>query len=169
MSYTFFSYDVDGEGQPVHIRLLSSSGNRALDMAGDIAIGRARFAAQPRTGCLYYFFRISTDRAPPPPGLPADPQPADAACSPDVPNRVTELVRMQFPVEFMRRRAEGWVVFTYDVAASGELRNIRILASEPAARFGEEVSRAAAAVRLPAPAGEQRGCVQRVRFKPSDR
>jgi hypothetical protein len=165
MSYDFFSYDVDWQGRPIHIRLLNSSGNRLLDMEGDIAIGRARFEARPRIGCLYYFYRFSTERAPPPPLPPIDLQPASAACGGDIQRQINALVQMQFPIEFMRRPTEGWVVFSYDVAPSGELRNIRILASEPAARFGEEVSRAATAVRLTQIQTEQHDCFQRVQFR----
>lgn len=164
MSYSFFGYDVDAEGQPVHIRLLGSSGNRLLDMSGDIAIGRARFPAQPRTGCLYYFYRHSTEGVPAPAQPPVDLHPADAACADDIMREVAANFRMRYPVEFMRRPAEGWVVFTHDIEKSGALANIRILASEPAARFGEEVSRAAAEVRVSAIPSAQRGCVQRVRF-----
>jgi TonB family protein len=164
MSYSFFSYDVDGQGRPVHIRLLNSSGNRLLDMEADVAIGRARFPPRPRTGCLYYFYRVSTRAVPAPTEPPADVPATSAACADDIPRQVAAHFRMRYPVEFMRRPAEGWVVFSYDVATSGELGNIRIVASEPAARFGEEVSRAAAEVRVSAIPGAQRGCVQRVRF-----
>jgi hypothetical protein len=165
ISYSFFSYDVDASGRPVHIRLLSSSGNRALDLQGDVTLGRARFPARPRSGCLYYFYRYSTENVPPPPAPPtADFQPASMRCEDDVPRRVGQLFRMRFPIEFTRRPAEGWAIFTFDVAASGELRNVRIVASEPAAGFGEEVLRAATGVRLADVAGPQRGCVSRVRF-----
>ena len=165
ISYSFFSYDVDASGRPVHIRLLSSSGNRALDFQGDIALGRARFPPRPRSRCLYYFYRYSTEKVPPPPQPPmSDFLPAAARCEDDVPRRVGQLFRMQFPIEFTRRPAEGWAIFTFDVAASGELRNVRIAASEPAERFGEEVLRAAPAVRLADVAGAQRGCLSRARF-----
>jgi len=165
ISYSFFSYDVDASGRPVHIRLLSSSGNRGLDAQGDLALGAGRFPPQPREGCLYYFFRFSIDKVPAPPIPPTgDFRPAAATCRDDIPSRVARLFRMQFPIEFTRRPAEGWAVFTYDVAESGELRNVRIGASEPAARFGEEVLRAAAEVRIADVEGAQRGCVSRVRF-----
>jgi TonB family protein len=165
ISYSFFSYDVDGSGRPVNIRLLSSSGNRALDLQGDIALGRARFPAQPRSGCLYYFYRYSIERVPPPPvPATADLQPPATRCEDEVRRRVAQLFRMRFPIEFIRRPTEGWAIFTFDVAASGELRNVRIAASEPAARFGEEVLRAATAVRLADVAGSRRGCVSRARF-----
>jgi hypothetical protein len=164
ISYSFFSFDVDAEGRPAHIRLLDSSGNRPLDVAGDIAIGQARFPAQPRIGCLHYFFRNSRERVAAPVEPPSDFYPASAACADEIPRKVTMLFRLRYPVEFVRRPAEGWVVFTYDIARSGELGNIRILASEPAARFGEEVSRVAAEVRVSGVPRAQRGCVQRVRF-----
>jgi TonB family protein len=164
MSYSFFSYDVDAQGTPVHIRLLNSSGNGMLDMSGDIAVGRARFPPRPRTGCLYYFYRHSTEAASAPAQPPVDFHPAGSACADDISREVATRFRMRYPVEFMRRPAEGWVVFTHDVERSGALANIRILASEPAARFGEEVLRAAAEVRVDASPNAQRGCVQRVRF-----
>ena len=165
ISYSFFSYDVDASGRPVHIRLLSSSGNRALDLQGDVALGRARFPAQARSGCLYYFYRYSGEKVPPPPVPPAaDFQPSAARCEDDVRRRVAQLFRMQFPIEFIRRPAEGWAIFAFDVAASGALRNVRIVASEPAARFGEEVLRAASEVRLADVAGPRHGCVSRARF-----
>jgi len=170
ISYSFFSYDVDASGRPVHIRLLSSSGNRALDTRGDLVLGGARFPAQPLSGCLYYFYRYSIEKVPAPPIPPSRAfRPAIAQCRKDIPARIGPLFRMQFPIEFTRRPAEGWAIFTYDVAASGELRNVRIVASEPAARFGEEVLRAAAEVRLADVEGAQRGCVSRVRFQLPDR
>ena len=162
ISYSFFSFDVDAEGRPVHIRLLDSSGNGALDVAGDAAIGQARFPAQPRIGCLHYFFRNSTERVAAPVESSSDLYPATPACDREIPWEIATLFRRRYPVEFLRRPAEGWVIFGYDVVPSGALDNIRILASEPAARFGEEVSRAAAEVRVKG--GAQRGCVQRVRF-----
>jgi hypothetical protein len=165
MSYSVFSYDVDAQGRPAHIRLRDSSGNHPLDVAGDIAIGRARFPAQPRTGCLYYFFRFSTEGVPAPADPPIDFHPAGAACADDIPRQVGALFHMRYPIEFVRRPAEGWVIFSYDVAASGALNNVRIIASEPAARFGEEVSGGAAGLRLGGVSSAQRGCVQRVRFR----
>jgi hypothetical protein len=165
LSYSFYSYDVDEQGRPVHVRLLNSSGNRTLDMAGDIAIGGARFPAQPRVGCLYYFYRFSTDAIPAPTAPPSDLYPQGPACDALASRQVASRIRMEFPPEFLRRRAEGWVVFAYDVETPGMLSNVRILASEPAARFGEEVSRAATEVRVSGLRDAQRGCVQRVRFQ----
>ena len=161
-SYSFFSFDVDADGRPVHIRLLDSSGNRALDIEGDVAIGRARFPAQPRTGCLHYFYRNSVERVAAPVEPRSDLYQQGTGCSDETHHKVGALIRLRYPVEFVRRPAEGWVVFSYDVAPSGALDNVRILASEPAARFGEEVSRAAAEVRMKGRA--QHGCIQRVRF-----
>jgi len=165
LSYSVFSYDVEAQGQPAHIRLLNSSGNRLLDMQGDIAIGRARFPARPRTGCLYYFYRFSGQGAPAPPQPPVDLHPAGAACADDIAHEVATHFRMRYPAEFRRRPAEGWVVFTHDVEISGLLSNIRIVESEPAASFGEEVARAAPEVRVGAIPHAQHGCVQRVRFQ----
>jgi len=161
-SYSFFSFDVDAEGRPVHIRLLNSSGNGPLDVAGDAAIGQARFPAQPRIGCLHYFFRNSTERVAAPVEPTSDSYPANPACAGETRWEIATFLHRRYPVEFLRRPAEGWVILGYDIAPSGALDNVRILASEPAARFGEEVSRAAAEVRVKGRA--QRGCVQRVRF-----
>jgi len=165
ISFSFFSYDVDAQGRPAHLRLLHSSGNRMLDMAGDIALGRAVFPAQPRTGCLYYFYRYSTEAAPAPALTPIDLHPAGSACAGAISDQVATRFQMRYPIEFTRRPAEGWVVFSYDVETSGAVGNIRILESEPAARFGEEVSRAAAVLRVDPISSAQRGCVQRVRFQ----
>ena len=162
ISYSVFSFDVDAEGRPVHIRLLGSSGNGPLDVAGDAAIGGTRFPAQARIGCLHYFFRNSTERVAAPVEPTSDSYRANPACAGEIPWEIATLFRRLYPVEFRRRPAEGWVILGYDIARSGALDNVRILASEPAARFGEEVSRAAAEVRVKG--RPQRGCVQRVRF-----
>lgn len=164
ISYSFYGFDVDGDGRPVHVRLLSSSGNRSLDVAGDIAIGAARFPPQPRSGCLHYFYRNSTQIAPPPDG-PDDFRQGGPACAEKIWRQVATHFRMGYPPEFIRRPAEGWVTFTYDIGPAGTLDNVRILASEPAARFGEEVLRGAAEVRVSGIPSAQHGCAQRVRFQ----
>lgn len=169
ISYSFFSYDVDEAGQPVHIRLLNSSGNRQLDAAGDIAIGRARFAPRPLTGCLQYFYRFSTIAAPAPSLPAADLHPRGAACAPEIGGRLAAQLSISYPAGFERRPTDGWVAFRFDVAPSGELHDIVILASEPADRFGEEVARAAASANLGAMPRAQLGCVQRVRFRMAPR
>ena len=164
ISYSFYAYDVDAGGRPVHLRLIASSGNRALDIAGDAAIGAARFPPRPRSLCLYYFFRNSTEVVPAPPA-PEDFHAGGPACAEAVSRQVSARFRMSFPPEFVRRPAEGWVEFSYDVTALGGLENVRILDSEPAARFGEEVLRAAAEVKVDGVRSPQRGCLQRVRFR----
>jgi TonB family protein len=164
ISYSLFSYDVDAAGKPVHIRLLGSSGNRALDIAGDGALGAARFPAAPLTGCLYYFFRNDVEGVPAPPEPPEQLHPRGSACDEEIARRAGAGFHIRYPIEFLRRPAEAWVVLGYDVEPSGELSNLRVIESEPAARFGEEVLRAAAEVRVTGVERPQRGCTQRVRF-----
>ena len=72
---------------------------------------------------------------------------------------------MNFPEPFRRRPFEGWAVVRYDVAPWGATGNIEVLASEPAAAFGEQAKRViASATKAPLSSG-MAGCVDRVLFR----
>ncbi len=165
ISYSFYGFDIDAAGRPAHIRLLSSSGNRELDLRGDFAVGSARYAPAARHGCTYYYFRYSTEVVKPPPApAPRDFRPADSDCPDRAHLPPEQTARLQFPMEFSRRAAEGWAILVYDIAANGEVRAPRIAASEPAAAFGEQVLNALEGANVGKPPRAFRGCVARIRF-----
>lgn len=69
-----------------------------------------------------------------------------------------------FPSAFLNRRVEGWAIVAFDVAPWGDVGNLRVLASEPAADFGTQ---AVALLRngKKASGGQgHTGCVEKVRF-----
>jgi TonB family protein len=163
-AYTMVGFDVSAAGVPTNVRTLSSDGNAALDHAGIDAIGRSRFIAQPRTGCSYPYHRRQTVplAAPPTPERDRFVQ-ADANCDNAVP--WAKLPPLVFPDPFRRRAIEGWAVVRYDVAPWGATGNIEVLASEPAAAFGEAGKRVIAGATRPRSATGATGCVDRVLFK----
>lgn len=164
ISWTMVGFDIDAKGRPQQVRTLASDDNAALDQAGREAAGRSRFVAgQPRTGCTVSFFRVQTvPMAPPPVPDRAAFIPAGATC--DAPQRLST-PRLTFPEPFRRRAIEGWAIVGYDVAPWGATGNVRVLAAEPAAAFGQvAVGIVTGSRRAPSGTGAS-GCVARVLFK----
>lgn len=163
-SYSMVGFDIDARGVPAKVRILSSDGNVAFDRAAMAAIAKSRFAGGARTGCHYPYHRRQAEpvEAPPPPKRGAFVT-MDARCDPKEPWAKTPV--LVFPEAFRRRPFEGWAMVRYDVAPWGATGRIEVLASEPAAAFGEQVRQViAAATRAPSAAGAT-GCVDRVLFK----
>ncbi|HEX8216285.1 MAG TPA: TonB family protein, partial [Allosphingosinicella sp.] len=117
-----------------------------------------------RKGCTYAFHRRQTEplRAPPPPEEAAF-RPADATCPSERP-AWAHMPPLVFPEEFRRRAIEGWAVLRYDVAPWGATGNVSVLASEPAAAFGEQAVRIVSGARRAAGTQGYTGCVTRVIF-----
>ncbi|UYY58860.1 energy transducer TonB [Sphingomonas sp. S2-65] len=163
-SYSMTAFDIDRSGKPVHVRLAESAGNPALDRASIAAIARSRFAPEARHGCTYPYYRRSTE----PLAAPTMPDkarfvPASARC-PDGDTGWTFMPPLSFPAGFERRRIEGWAIIGYDVAPWGSTGNVRVLAAEPAAAFGEQAERIVGASRQAASPEGRTGCVDVVRF-----
>ena len=163
MSYSMTAFDIDAAGRPVNVRVTDSSGNAELDRQALEAVSQSRFQPGARRGCTYPYWRRGeeTVSAPEPPAHAAL-RPEDADCPED--RRLANLPPLQFPPGFERRNVEGWAVVRYDVAPWGATGNVRALAVEPAAPFGEWAVNIVRQARQPESERGYRGCVARVRF-----
>lgn len=161
-SYSMTGFDIDRRGKPVRVRLLESGGNPVLDRESLAAVRRSRFAPAARQGCTYPYYRNATTAmaAPPSPDQ-AMFRPKDAQCPETA---LTFSSPLRFPAGFDRRRIEGWAIIGYDVAPWGATGNVRVLAAEPAAAFGEQAQRVVQSGRQAAASTGRTGCVDIVRF-----
>lgn len=162
-AYAMTSFDIDAEGKPIRVRIDGSDGNAALDRASIDAVKRSRYAREARKGCTYPYYRRSdaTVAAPTSPDK-ASFAPAGARCEGETPWKT--MPKLRFPPGFVERRTEGWAVIGYDIAPWGQTGNVRVLAAEPAAAFGE-TARDIVSSALQAPSATGRsGCVDIVRF-----
>ncbi|WP_162233322.1 energy transducer TonB [Sphingomonas sp. Leaf33] len=166
LSMTVAGFDLDRNGKPVRVRTVQSDGNAALDAATRQAAAKSRFKTdRARTGCVLPMMRRQRDplEAPESPSLDGfrtagDGCPLEAAPWANLP-------RMTFPEPFRRRGIEGWAIMRYDVAPWGQVGNVSVIASEPAAAFGDQARQIlSSARRAPSTRGAS-GCVERVRFK----
>ena len=161
-SYSMTGFDIDRAGQPVRVQLLESGGNAVLDRQALAAIRRSRFAPAARHGCTYPYYRQSTTVV----AAPAAPdeatfRPKDAQCPETA---LTFPAPLRFPAGFERRRIEGWAIIGYDVAPWGVTGNVRVLAAEPVAAFGEQAQRVIQSAHQAAAGTGRTGCVDIVRF-----
>lgn len=166
-SYAMVGFDIDASGKPRNVRIRSSDGNAALDRAAIRAVGDTRFVPGARKGCSYPYHRRQNQPMPAPLLPPkVSFRPANASC-PLASPRIEKVSRNDFPAPFARRSIEGVAIIGYDVAPWGAIGNIRVLAAEPAAAFGEEAKRVVA--RGTASASEAGtgmvGCVTRIAFQ----
>ncbi|PJI87600.1 TonB family protein [Sphingomonas koreensis] len=140
-SYAMVGFDIDAAGKPRNVRIRSSDGNTALDRAAIKAVRNSRFAPGARTGCSYPYHRRQGQPMPAPVLPPsATFRPANASC-PAIPAHIGRVSRSDFPMPFVRRSIEGAAIIGYDVAPWGATGNVKILAAEPAAAFGEQAKR----------------------------
>lgn len=163
-SYAMAGFDINASGKPFNVRIVDSDGNAALDRATIDAVQRSRFAPSAKHGCTYPYYRRPKEplEAPKAPEA-ATFAPADAKCPADQ-TGWTSMPSLRFPAGFQQRSIEGWAVIGYDVAPWGATGNVRVLAAEPAAMFGEEArSIVSMARQAPSQAGRS-GCVDIVRF-----
>ena len=65
---------------------------------------------------------------------------------------------------FLQRRVVGWALIGYDVAPWGQTGNVRVLAAEPAAAFGEQALNIVRSARKETADTGMTGCVTMVRF-----
>lgn len=162
-SYSLVGFDIDRSGRPTNVRIAGSSGNAALDRQSLDALRRSRFAPEARRGCTFPYWRRPTQPVAAPP-MPAEDtlRPADATCRTHSEPWASQPQQV-FPPTLERRRLEGWAVLSYDVAPWGEVGNVRVLAAEPAARFGTHaVNLMRTARHNPGVGGT--GCTYRFRF-----
>lgn len=162
VSYVAFTFDIDDQGRPTSVRLVSSDGNVALERQGTEALGNSRFFSGVRTGCLWFYWRSSGDPVSPPPApVEGAFQPATSTCE----GREWERLEKSFPDQFRYRGIEGWAIVGFDLAPWGEVGNLKVLAAEPAAGFGSQAKRILASAKAkPSPSGRT-GCISKIFFK----
>lgn len=162
-SYAVASFDVDADGVPHNPGIVASDGNRVLEAAASDAASRGRYVGNaPRTRCTIPFVRAANDPVPAPPMPPKTAFP-EGHC-PD-PVRWTRPLSQQFPDAFRRRAIEGWAIIRYDIAPWGATGAVTVLASEPAAEFGEQARRMVIAARADASSSGAQGCIARVHYR----
>lgn len=165
-SWSMVAYDLDRSGRPVGAHVLTGTGNVALDRAATDAVRRSRFTPGARTGCLYPYWRGAVTLAAPEPPTEAAMRPADATCPEHLP--FARPPRLTTPAAWNKRNIEGWAVVAYDVAPWGALGNMRVLAAEPSAEFGEWARQVMGGAAKASSTTGYVGCVDRVLFRIGD-
>lgn len=162
-SYAVASFDVDADGVPHNPGIVASDGNRALEAAATDAAARSRYVGNaPRTRCTMPFRRAATEPVPAPP-MPSKTEFPEAHCP--EPLRWARPLQLEFPDAFRRRAIEGWAIVRYDLAPWGATGAVTVLASEPAAEFGEQARRMIIAARAEPSSSGAQGCIARVRYR----
>ena len=162
-SYAVASFDIDAEGVPQNPGIVASDSNRVLEAAASDAAGRSRYVGNaPRTRCTIPFRRAATEPVPAPPMPPKAEYPAGNCPEPV---RWARPLRQEFPDAFRRRAIEGWAIVRYDLAPWGATGSVTVLASEPAADFGEQARRMIIAARAEASPSGAQGCIARVQYR----
>jgi len=159
--WSMVGYDLDARGRPVRARTLEGTRNPALDAAAVRAVRASRFTPGARTGCLYPYWQNPATIAPPP--LPDRIGTADTANHCPAGEWVYRPTPV-YPRAWHARGVEGWAIVAFDVAPWGEIGNVRAIASEPAAEFGQEALRLLRGARKAISTTGHVGCVERVRF-----
>jgi len=167
-SWSLLSFDVDATGRTRNVHVVSGSGNAALDSASVTALRGNRYApGKASRGCPLHFYRLGNEPVAAP-ALPAD-APQDTgdvpACTID-PKMIAPLLNGNaYPKPFAARRIEGYAIVGFDTAPWGAVGNVRVLASQPAASFGQAAMAAIASARVAESEVGHRGCVRRVQFR----
>lgn len=161
-SWSMVGHDIDARGRPTNVRVVAGAGNAALDRASIDAVEASRFGPDARTGCLYPYWRRGPVLPAPPAPEAASMRPSGSTCPADV--QWARKPALSFPEPFRRRGIEGWALIGFDLAPWGETGNIRVVAAEPAAAFGQQgVSIIRTAAAPPSGSGHT-GCTVLVRF-----
>lgn len=162
-SYAVASFDIDADGVPHNPGIVASDGNRVLEAAASDAASRGRYVGNaPRTRCTIPFRRAATEPVAAPP-MPPKAAFTEARCPQPV--RWARPLRQEFPDAFRRRAIEGWAIVRYDLAPWGATGAVTVLASEPAAEFGEQARRMIIAARAEASSSGAQGCIARVQYR----
>lgn len=162
-SHAVIRFDVDGDGVPQRIGIVSSDGNHVLEAGASDAAGRSRYVGNaPRTGCTIPFVRAASDPVPAPPMPPKTAFP-EGRCAEPV--RWAQPLRQQFPDAFRRRAIEGWAIVRYDIAPWGATGAVTVLASEPSAVFGDQARSMIISARAEASSTGAQGCIARVHYR----
>lgn len=161
--YIALYYDVDAAGIPQNIRTITSSANAEFDRRAIDSIARSEFVpGAPVTGCLSSFAK-GPRASMVPPAIPENRSLQPGVACRNEPKWVSK-PPLVFPRNFSRRAIEGWAIIGFDVAPWGGTGNVRVLASEPAAEFGDAALRIIQGAKKPESDRGLSGCTERVRF-----
>lgn len=160
--WTMLAYDLDAAGAPTGIRVLSGTGNAALDAAGAAALAASRYTNGPKTGCRFPYYRAPAVLAAPDAPEKAASRPAASTCPRDI--AWIKRPPLRYPEPYRRRSIEGWAMIAFDVAPWGGTGAIKVLASEPSADFGVAASQLIREGTITVSDAGFTGCVERVRF-----
>lgn len=165
LSMTVAGFDLNSRGKPVRVRTIESDGNAALDGAVRKAATESRFKTdRARAGCVMPMFRRQRTPLAASADTPVDGFRNAEGCPPED-AKWAYLPTLTFPEPFRRRGIEGWAIVRYDVAPWGQVGNVTVVASEPAAAFGDQARQIISNARRALSARGASGCVERVRFK----
>ncbi|MBL0924695.1 MAG: TonB family protein [Sphingomonadaceae bacterium] len=160
--WSMVKFDIDNSGKPVNIGIHATSGNKALDKASIDAIAKSRYAKGTKKGCLYPYWRAAGQVAAPQSPEIEDYKDSEGQCPLDV--EWKSKPALVYPDNFRRRAIEGWAIVAFDVAPWGATGNVKLVAAEPAAEFGEA---ALNIVRAATVAGAEKGysgCFEKIRY-----
>ena len=160
--WSMVQFEIDAYGKPVRVKTYRTTGNKPLDKASMDAVAQSRFAKGPRQGCVYPYWRRGGTLAAP------ESKELDAYRSEGSNCRQTVGWKYQpalvYPDHFRRRDIEGWAIIAFDLAPWGAVGNVKVVAAEPAAEFGE-AARQIILGSSTGPSGQgYSGCVVKVRY-----
>lgn len=161
--WSLVAYDTDAEGRPVDARIAHSTGNDELDAAAVDAVRASRFTGGARKGCLYPYWRGAATVAAPERPDEEQLRPAGAVCPAKV-EWATRPVANNYPPAYRKRAIEGWAILSFDVAPWGEVGNVKPLAAEPSADFGQYAVPILRSGRVAPSAQGASGCIDTVIF-----
>ena len=160
--WTMVKFDIDGNGKPVAIGIYASSGNKTLNKASTDAIAKSRYAKGAKKGCLYPYWRSAGPvTAPQSPEIAAY-RGSDGKCPAEV--EWKSKPALVYPDNFRRRAVEGWAIIAFDVAPWGATGNVKLVAAEPAAEFGEAALNIVRAATVASSEQGYSGCFEKVRY-----
>jgi len=163
-AYSVVAFDIDSAGVPVNVGTLTGSGQAQLDEASRDAVARSRFGeGDARERCTLPFVQWPR----PPVEAPEDMnlealRPEGASCG-DV--KWAAPPRGDYPIAFQRRAIEGWAIVRFDLTDAGRPVKPVVVASAPAAAFGENALASVYGARAEGLGVAQTGCVERVRYR----
>lgn len=163
-AYAVVGFDIDVDGIPAQVAIVTSSGNAAFDRAAIDAAERGRYpGGQPRQRCTIPMLLGPTPAAAPPSPDTASFRPEGRNC----PDRIdwVQPFTQSYPDAFRRRSIEGWAVIGFNIAPGGTPGEVRIVASEPAEAFGRQARSIIQSARARPSAGGARGCVTKINFR----
>lgn len=162
MDWSMVKFDINGNGKPVAITIHATSGNKALDKASTDAVAKSRYAKGAKKGCLYPYWRAAgTVAAPESPEISAY-RGNEGKCPAQVEWRSKPA--LVYPDNFQRRGVEGWAIVAFDVAPWGATGNVKLVAAEPAAEFGEAALNIVRGATVGSSEQGYSGCFEKVRY-----